>query len=75
MEKLEHMRKIADLFKAKDKHHRTYLVSRHENNTVYYVFKNDYQDSNNAEYIFYAKELYVKKRKNRKHTAREKTGL
>ena len=75
MKKLENMKKIAELFKAKDKHGRTYLVSRHENNTVYYVFKNDYQDTNNAEYILYAKELYVKRRKNRKQTAREKTGL
>ena len=75
MEKREYLKKIADLYNANDKHGRPYLVSKYDNNMVYYVFKNDYQDTNNAEYSLYAKELYVKKRKNRKHTAREKTGL
>ena len=60
MEKLEHTEKIADLFKAKGKHDRPYLVSRYKKNTVYYVFKNDYQNSNNADYLLYAKELYEK---------------
>jgi len=59
MEKLEHIAKIADLFEVKDKHGRTYLVSKYENNTVYYVFKNDFQHTNNAEYILYAKKFYV----------------
>jgi|GEM_PF-3907689 len=65
MEKRENMEKVADLFKAKDKHGRTYLVSRNDNNTVYYVFKNDFQDSNNADYQLYAKQLYVKKKRKR----------
>ena len=56
------MERIADLFKAKDKHGRSYLVSKYEKNTVYYVFKNDYQNSNNTDYILYVKELYVKKK-------------
>ena len=62
--------KLADLFKAKDKHGRLYLVSKYENNMVWNVFKNDYRDFNNAEYILLAKELYVKKRSGRKYNAR-----
>ncbi len=55
------MKKIAALYNAKDKHGRDYLVSKYENNVVYYVFKNDFQDSNNAEYFLYVKRLFVKK--------------
>ena len=71
MEKLKHLKKIADLYKAKDKHGRAYLVSRYENNMVYYVFKNDYQNTNNAEYILYAKRFNVKKRKRKKYHSRK----
>ena len=54
MEKRENMEKIADLFKAKDKHKQTYLASRYKNDTVYYVFKNDFQNSNNADYQLFS---------------------
>ena len=58
--------KIADLFTAKDKHDREYLVSKYDGAAVYYIFKNDYQNTNNAEYILYRKGLDVKRRKKRR---------
>jgi hypothetical protein len=65
MEKLEQMEKIADLYLAKDKHGRTYFASKYDGKKVYYVFKNDYQNSNNADYFLYAKNLFVKKKSRR----------